>query len=281
MSVSETLLTGLEKMRPSEAAVARRLLRHLPIVADKSLREVAAVCRTSDATVMRACRAAGYDGFQDLKYYVLRELTNGEVELTPPSEGAYEADLKATLRAVERNLEPAAALLRSAHRIVLAGVGASHGVALVASDILFTLQKQALPALDDQVLSFALTPPVEGLLVLAISHSGETRFPLRVVREARLAGVKSIGLTNEPAGELARAVDVVLSTQAVEPARGSYAISPRICQLAVLDALFSRVRSSTPGNRTSQTPQQPERNPKTGIGNKYSTHSHHGHRSRN
>jgi DNA-binding MurR/RpiR family transcriptional regulator len=51
-------------------------------------------------------------------------------------------------------------------------------------------------------------------------------------------------LTNEPASELARAVDVVLSTQAVEPARGSYAIAPRICQLAVLDALFALVRPS-------------------------------------
>jgi DNA-binding MurR/RpiR family transcriptional regulator len=39
-------------------------------------------------------------------------------------------------------------------------------------------------------------------------------------------------------------VDVVLPTQAVEPPRGSYAIAPRICQLAVLDALFNRVGPS-------------------------------------
>jgi DNA-binding MurR/RpiR family transcriptional regulator len=80
---------------------------------------------------------------------------------------------------------------------------------------------------------------VDGVLVVAISHSGETRFPLSVVREARAVGVKSVALTNEPASELARAVDVVLSTQAVEPARGSYAIAPRVCQLAVLDAWIS------------------------------------------
>ncbi len=241
MSVSETLQSGLKKMRPSEAAVTRRLLRHLPLVAEKSLRETAAACHTSDATVMRACRAAGFDGFQDLKYYVLRELTNGESNAAPPTEGTYGADLAATLVAAAKALEPAARLLNRANRVVLAGVGASHGVALIATDILFTLRKQALPVHDEQMASFALTPPVDGLLVLAISHSGETQFPLRVVREARVAGVRSIGLTNEPASELARAVDVVLPTQAVEPARGSYAIAPRICQLAVLDALFSLV----------------------------------------
>jgi len=61
------------------------------------------------------------------------------------------------------------------------------------------------------------------------------------VWRAREAGVKCIGLTNEPASELAQAVDVLVPTQAVEPPRGSYAIAPRICQLAVLDALFGRV----------------------------------------
>ena len=53
--------------------------------------------------------------------------------------------------------------------------------------------------------------------------------------------MKSLALTNEPASELARLADVVVPTQAVESSRGSYAIAPRICQLAVLDQLFARL----------------------------------------
>jgi DNA-binding MurR/RpiR family transcriptional regulator len=240
-------------MRPSEAAVTRRLLRRLPLVAEKSLRETAGACRTSEATVMRACRAAGFDGFQDLKYYVLRELTNGEPQAAPPTESTYGADLAASLGSVRRSLERSARMLGAADRVVLVGVGASHGIALIATDILFTLRKQALAVHDDQMAGFALTPPVDGLLLLAISHSGETQFPLRVVREAAAMRVKSIGLTNEPASELAKAVDVVLCTQAVEPARGSYAIAPRICQLAVLDALFCLVRRTHGHGEPSST----------------------------
>jgi DNA-binding MurR/RpiR family transcriptional regulator len=41
---------------------------------------------------------------------------------------------------------------------------------------------------------------------------------------------------------LARAVDVLLPTQTVERPAGSFAIAPRICQLAVLDQLLTRVR---------------------------------------
>lgn len=243
MSVSHTLQSCLADMRPSEAEVTRRLLRNLGQVAEKSLRDVASACQTSDATVVRACRAAGFDGFQDLKYHVLRELTGGS-ELKPllNGESYYASDIAASVSAADSALDDAATLLRAASRVVLAGVGASHGIALVLTDVLFTLRKQALPVHDAQRASFALTPPVEGLVLMAISHSGETQFPLRVVLEAKKAGVKSIGLTNEPGSELARAVDVLLPTQTVERPAGSFAIAPRICQLAVLDRLLTRVQ---------------------------------------
>lgn len=230
-------------MRPSEAEVARRLLRDMGLVAEKSLRDVAAGCQTSDATVVRACRAAGFDGFQDLKYHVLRELTGGG-ELKPASNGEthYGNDIAASVTAADSALNAAATLLRGASRVVLAGVGASHGIALILTDVLFTMRKQALPVHDAQMAGFAFTPPITGLVLIAISHSGGTQFPLRAVLEARTAGVKTIGLTNEPGSELARAVDVLLPTQTVERPGGSFAIAPRICQLAVLDQLLTRMR---------------------------------------
>lgn len=243
MSVKATLQDRLKEMRPSEAEAARLLLRDLGLVAQKSLREVAAHCSTSDTTVMRACRAAGYDGFQDLKYHVLRELTDAGSKAAPTVRESYQDDLRASLDAAEQALDAAASLIGGARRVVLTGMGASYGVALIATDILFTLGKQALPVQSEQMAGFAFTRPVNGLVVLAISHSGETQFPVQVVRQALEARVKCIGLTNEPASERAKAVDVLLPTQAMEPARGSYAIAPRICQLAVLDALFSRIGS--------------------------------------
>ncbi len=241
MRVTETLQSRLKDMRPAEADVARRLLRNLAGLAEQSLREVAAACQTSDATVMRACRAAGFDGFQDFKYHVLREFTSGRAPASASAPGAYSDDVAASVHAAGGAVERAARLLRDSRRVALAGVGASQGVALIALDILFTLGRQAIVVQNEQTLAFAFTPPVTGLVLLAISHSGETQFPVRVVRQAREAGVKSIGLSNEPASDLARSVDVYLPTQAVEPPRGSYAIAPRICQLAVLDALFTRV----------------------------------------
>jgi DNA-binding MurR/RpiR family transcriptional regulator len=246
MSVRKSLQARLGDMRPSEAETARRLIRDLGRVAGGSLREVAAACGASDATVVRACRAAGYDGFQDLKYHVLRELTGGRAGEAPAGDDRYAGDIAAGITAAAAGLPAAARLVGDASRVVLAGVGASHGVALVLSDVLFTTGRQALVVHDAQQASFAFTPPVLGMVLLAISHSGESQFPLRVVREAARAGVPSIGLTNEPGSELARAVDVVLPTQTVERPAGSFSIAPRIGQLAVLDRLLSAVRARKP-----------------------------------
>jgi DNA-binding MurR/RpiR family transcriptional regulator len=245
VNVKDSLQSRLKGMSPSEAGVTRRLIRNLRLVAEKSLREVALFCGTSDATVMRACRAAGYDGYQDLKYHALREFTNGATKEPETHHDCYREDILASLRAAEATVDKAANLIRSAGRVVLTGQGASHGVALVAMDILFTLGKQALPVQNEQMADFAFTPPVEGLVVLAISHSGGPHFPVQVVSMAREAGVSTIGITNEPASELGQAVDVLLPTQAVEPRRGSYAIAPRVCELALLDLLFSRVNAPT------------------------------------
>ena len=250
MPVRDTLQTHLADMRPSEAEVTRRLLRDLGAVAEKNLREVAAYCGTSDATVIRACRAAGFDGFQDLKYHVLREFTSGlAADASPEPDTTYRDDIVATLRAAENGIGEAIRRLRRARRVVLAGVGASYGVAVIAADILFTLGKTALPVSTDQEAQFALSGSADGLCLVAVSHSGETRFTVWAAREARGLGIPTIGLTNEPGSELALAVEVVIPTQAVDSPRGRYAITPRVCQLAVLDRLFLAlaVARSRPG----------------------------------
>lgn len=244
MRVAEALEAGLAAMRPSEADVVRRLLRDPGRVARDSLREIAAWCDTSDATVVRACRAAGFDGFQDLKFRVLRELTAGASTPVDASADApsYAPDLAATLLACEPAVERAARILKAASRVALAGIGASSGIGLVLTDVLLALGKQALAVGSDEALGFVLAPPVSGLALVAISHSGETAFVLRAVAEARAAGVPSVGVTNEPGSELARTASVVLPTRCVERPEGSFSIAPRICQLAALDRLVAEMR---------------------------------------
>lgn len=244
-SVAVTLESRLPSMRPSEADVARRLLRDPVRVAGQSLREMAAWCGTSDATVLRTCRAAGYDGYQDLKYHVLRELRGARpaAEASPVTDCA--ADMAAGIAASAALLPKAARLLRAASRICFAGVGASLGVGHILADVLSARGRQSLAVGDEGALAFVLAAPVRGLVLIAISHSGESRFVLKAAAAAREAKVPVIGVSNEPGSELAQGVDVYLPTQTVERPEGSFAIAPRICQLAVLDRLVEMTAAKT------------------------------------
>ena len=244
VNVSDTIRNALPRMSRGETDVARRILSDLGRVASGSVRDIAAWCETSDTTVIRFCRAAGFDGYQDLKYHTLRELTNtnqNQILADAANHVDYADDLVASLTSAEPGLDRAAQLLRRASHIALVGVGSSYGVVLILTDILFTMGKQVLPLTNDQSQNYALTPPADGVVLLAISHSGETQDALRAVELARSSGIPTIGISNEPSSELGRGVDVLLATEVVDRSMGSYAISPRICQLAILDTLLARV----------------------------------------
>ncbi|MCP4857209.1 MAG: MurR/RpiR family transcriptional regulator [Fuerstiella sp.] len=254
MQFTERIETSLKDMRPGEADVARHLLRDPSRVATNSLRDVAAWCGTSDTTVLRAVRAAGFDGYQDLKYHVLRELTTRESvqKSEQPTTQIPTEDMQASLTACRSTLKKAAAMLRRSKRIAIVGSGDSGGVGQILGDVLCAFGRHAVSLLDDQAVDFALAPSSKGLVLVAISHSGETSFPVRAVRKAKQAQIPTIGLTNEPASELGQLVDVLLPTQSVERPEGSFSIVPRLCQLAILNQLIEELKSENQSNDGKQ-----------------------------
>jgi DNA-binding MurR/RpiR family transcriptional regulator len=74
---------------------------------------------------------------------------------------------------------------------------------------------------------------------------------LRAVLSARQKRVRTIGITNDPASELAKSVDILLTTDVVERPEGSFSIGPRMCQLVVCDRLVEAMvsRQSEPAHR--------------------------------
>lgn len=245
MQFIERLTGALASMRPSESAVTRRILREPERVARHSLRELAAWCQTSDTTVLRACRAAGFDGYQDLKFHVLRELTGPVRQPAGPDADAVLPvdDLQASWSACEGVLLRAAKILCAAERVSIVGSGASGGVGMILADVLASLGKHTLVLTDDTMFNFVLSSADPRLVLVAISHSGESSLPLRAVLSAAQQRVRTIGITNDPASELAKCVDVLLTTDVVERPEGSFSIIPRMCQLVVCDRLVEAIIS--------------------------------------
>ena len=63
----ERIRSGIELLRPAEKNVAFYILEHLEDVIRMPIAELAVKAKTSEATIIRMCRALSFSGYKDLK----------------------------------------------------------------------------------------------------------------------------------------------------------------------------------------------------------------------
>ncbi len=253
-STLELLARRLRSLRPSEQTAAATILRAPEKVALLPLKGLAAECGVSEATVLRLCRALGFNGWQDFKISLIPELLQSGGGLRPRVSdvegiGASLAhNIQASLGALEEDrLREAARLIMNAGRISVVGLGGSGAVGYILAESLTSLGHLSAAYTDAsflQVLPEALGPED---LIVGISHSGETREVAVVLRRARGLGAGTIALTNYEGSEVDRAAEVTLFTSVPESILGSYSCEPRIVELAVVEALLAELGTGGDG----------------------------------
>lgn len=106
-------------------------------------------------------------------------------------------------------MEQAAAALRDARRIVIAGMGASLFAAMPLGHHLNARGLACVVLEAGELLHFG-GELARDAVVLLVSRSGETVEAVRLLPELREAGAVVIGVTNEPGTTLARDADITL-----------------------------------------------------------------------
>jgi len=251
----------LPDLSPAERRVAAAVLADPAAVAGQTIRELARACDTSEATVVRFCRATGFGGYPQLRLALAREagraVSRGEVG----GDIAEDDDLAAIVHTVAttdaRAIEDTAAgldldvlaavvdVLVAAPRIEIYGVGAS---GLVAVDLEQKLRRigrraTACPEAHAALVSAALLGP--GDVAVGISHTGATVDTIDALALASTSGATTVALTNFPRSPLAQLADHVLVTAARETTFRSGATASRIAQLTVVDCVFVAVAQRT------------------------------------
>jgi DNA-binding MurR/RpiR family transcriptional regulator len=248
-------------LRPAEARIADVVLADPGGVVGSTITELASQAGTSQATVVRFCRAVGYAGYPEFRIDLAQATSRLEVELE--RSGIAEGEINQTDTAADvvskiafheaRTIEETARMLdqdaleravdavATAPRIDVYGVGSS---GLTAQDLAMKLSRIGLVCLAPvdphaQLTSAALLEP--GAVAIAVSHTGRTIEAFQALSLARDRGATTIVVTNYPASPLADLADVVLTTTARETQFRSGAMSSRIAQLAMVDFLFVRV----------------------------------------
>ncbi|AEG44887.1 MurR/RpiR family transcriptional regulator [Isoptericola variabilis] len=255
------LRQALPTLRPAEARIADVVLDDPTGAVGSTITELAARAATSQATVVRFCRAVGYAGYPEFRIDLAQATSRRAVELErsgidegeiDPADDApavvskiafHEArTIEETARLLDLDaLERAVAAVADASRTDVFGVGSS---GLTAQDLARRLARIGLVSLapidpHDQLRSAALLGP--GTVAVGISHTGRTPEPCRALTLARERGATTIAVTSFPASPLGEQADVVLTTTARETGFLAGGTSSRIAQLAVVDVLVVRV----------------------------------------
>ncbi|SUZ78116.1 uncharacterized protein METZ01_LOCUS30970 [marine metagenome] len=216
--------------------------------------DLAAQCEVSDPTVIRFCRALGFDGFQSFKLQLAQQIGMGSVYTqfaVDDSDTVNDLCNKVfdttvgTLRTVRDELDPdileqAINTISNARRVEFYGFGASGPVAADAQHKFFRLQLSTTALMDPHIQHMSAISLGEEDVVVAISQSGQTRALLQSVNLAKEAGATVIGLApqNTP---LSKICTIPIHVNMEEDIQAFTPISSRIAHLVVIDVLATGV----------------------------------------
>ena len=252
----------LGQMSPAEQRVARFFQENREEVLIASAAALAAKAETSDATVVRAVKALGFSGLDDLRRSLADELrsslspaerlTRTLGEVGDSLSAAFELTLDIHLQSLEnlrRSITPelfekAVDAIVTAQRVVVFGLGPSAAIAnyLVTQLIRFGVDACSL---TNTGLLFAddLRRLREGDLVIMLAYGRVYAELAALLDDINRRGLKSLLVTDTLAATLRPRVDLVLSV-----ARGhADMLSMHTATLGFIEALLVGVAAKRPG----------------------------------
>lgn len=204
----------------------------------------------SEPTVMRFCKALGFEGFQAFKLELAQYLGSGgsfsqfrvgpNDQVSTVSKKVFETTIGSLINVRDMldpvALENAIEALSKAKRVEFYGFGASASVAIDAQHKFFRLQVSAAAYTDQHIQHMSAISLKKGDVVVAISQSGRTKALIQSVNLAREAGATIIGLT--PADTpLAQLCALPIHINVEEDEQVFTPVSSRIAHLVVIDVL--------------------------------------------
>ncbi len=233
--------------------IAQFVLDNVGEVVHMSVTELAEKTGSSEGSVVGLAKTLGYTGFQQLKIALAQDLVAPVQFIHEDLEPGDHADtvvrkvFASHIQALQDTrasldipaLVKAAEAIRTARRVEVYGIGSAASVAEDAGYRLMRIGVQARVLVDShiQAIGASLTGP--DVATLTISHSGSSQETLTATRLAREAGARTIVVTNYGKSPILAYADIVLFTVARETNFRTEAMTSRIGQLAILDALIA------------------------------------------
>jgi RpiR family carbohydrate utilization transcriptional regulator len=256
-----TIAALLPGLRPSDAKVMRLVLTDSAFVQAATTNEVAERAGVSPATIVRAARAAGFDGFGELKRALVQDLAL-RPGATPPDELSDESTVDditelvlsshaSSIGATRATVDPpalghAVELLTHAESIVVFGVGTSAAPAADAAYRWTAIGCRVSAPHDARTAQLQARLLTTHSTLVAISHSGRSEETLSVVDAARQAGASVVAITSFASSPLAGRATALLVAGGPDLGLHMAPSSSRLAHLAVVDILHAAISLADP-----------------------------------
>lgn len=265
MSINDNILIKIRDMKdsltPVEKTLAEYILDNLEEIPHLSIKSLAQLTKTSDASVLRFCKTMGYSGYRSFIVSISASLGSMDEEqkhqytdiqpgddLTTIISNISRNNIKSiedTLSVINKDsIARAVKVLRECKRIVFFGIGASGLVGIDAEQKFTRINKMCHTYTDGHSQLTAATLLEKNDVAIFISNSGNTVEILDALDIAKKNGANIIAITKYNKSELAEKANIVLSISTPELTIRSGAMGSRIAMLTVVDILFAGVASA-------------------------------------
>ena len=238
----------------AELQVATYIADHPEEVIHQSVSDLAEGSRTSEATVIRTCKKLGFESYQEFKVLLAQAVVSptqtisGNIETCGSTAQIIDHVFNNTVQTLQLtreivkpdDIERAADCLLQANRIFIFGMGNSASVCQDIQHKLIRLGMMAVAQSDGHIQRIMVTSVADqNDVVFAISHSGSSKELVDTTSLARNKGCKIITLTSHGKSPLAAQGDICLYTLSNETQYSFAAVTSRIAQITVIDALHT------------------------------------------
>ncbi len=249
------LSSRLPRLTSSKRKAAEYILANYQDVVKYNVTELAERSGTSLSTIIRLGQDLGFKRYQDFKLSLAQQISHPTQQIHEALEKEDDLELivekvfksnanaiNSTLRAVDaKAFRRAVELIAQSKTIEFYGFGGSSAVAQDAAHKFLKIGIKCAAIADNDLQAMSASLLAKGDVVVAISHTGRNKALLYNLNLARDAGASIIAITNYGKSPITKLADVVLYTSSSETAFKSDALSSRIAELTLLDALFVAV----------------------------------------
>ena len=252
MAVVAKIKSLFQNLPKAERKVAEHILKSPNEVLFLSVYDMAEAVDVSVASVSRFVRNIGFRNFKEFKVELAQDTTSPVPEIY----GAITTDdrekdivtkvFKGNIQSLEDTLNildmdeliAVARKLSRAKRIVFFGIGGSAIVARDAALRLSLIDMQAEIFTDPLYIIIAAKRLHRGDAAVGISHTGRSQITVNALQIAQENGALSIGVSNYLKSPLSTFSDHFLCTSFYESRVKVAALSSRLAQLCLIDALY-------------------------------------------